>query len=76
MKNLLHISDPLESGIKEAMKLMGMKSWIYWLSWYLKTFSLLLPSLIFMCVAYCIKLKVDGGSYVGKLKLNRLLKIN
>lgn len=22
-----------ETGIKEAMKLMGMKSWIYWLSW-------------------------------------------
>ena len=23
-----------ETGVKEAMKLMGMKTWIYWLSWY------------------------------------------
>ena len=22
-----------ETGLKEAMKLMGMKPWIYWLSW-------------------------------------------
>jgi len=55
-----------ESGIKEAMKLMGMKPWIYWLSWYLKTFILLLPSLLFMSIAYCIKLEVKGGGIVGK----------
>lgn len=22
-----------ETGVKEAMKLMGMKTWVYWLSW-------------------------------------------
>ena len=35
-----------ETGIKEAMKLMGMKMWIYWLSWYIKTFILLLPAVV------------------------------
>ena len=50
-----------ETGIKEAMRLMGMKSWVYWLSWYLKTFVLLLPALFFMMIAYKIKLNVKGG---------------
>jgi ATP-binding cassette subfamily A (ABC1) protein 3 len=50
-----------ETGIKEAMRLMGMKPWVYWLSWYIKTFTLLLPAVIFMIVAYKIKLDVDGG---------------
>ena len=54
-----------ETGIKEAMKLMGMKPWIYWLSWYLKTFILLLPSLIFMIVAYKIKMKLKSGGYAS-----------
>ena len=45
-----------ETGLKEAMKLMGMKTWIYWLSWYIKTFVLLLPSLFLMIVAYNTKL--------------------
>jgi hypothetical protein len=34
-----------ETGIKEAMILMGMKPLVYWLSWYIKTFIMLLPSL-------------------------------
>jgi len=50
-----------ETGIKEAMKLMGMKLWIYWLSWYIKTFVLLLPSLIFMIVSYKIKVNLNSG---------------
>ncbi len=50
-----------ESGLKEAMKLMGMKPWIYWLSWYLKTFILLLPALIFMIVSYKIKITLTNG---------------
>ena len=54
-----------ETGIKEAMKLMGMKPWIYWLSWYIKTFILLLPSLIFMIVAYKIKVKLTKGGYAA-----------
>lgn len=51
-----------ETGLKEAMKLMGMKSWVYWLSWYIKTFILLLPSLIFMMIAYKIKIPLKDGS--------------
>jgi ATP-binding cassette, subfamily A (ABC1), member 3 len=54
-----------ETGLKEAMKLMGMKTWVYWLSWYIKTFILLLPALIFMCIAYQIKVEVKGGSYAS-----------
>lgn len=51
-----------ETGLKEAMKLMGMKSWVYWLSWYIKTLILLLPSLIFMMIAYKIKIPLKDGS--------------
>lgn len=51
-----------ETGLKEAMRLMGMKLWVYWLSWYIKTFVLLLPALIFMIVSYNIKMNLqDGG---------------
>jgi ATP-binding cassette, subfamily A (ABC1), member 3 len=50
-----------ETGLKEAMKLMGMRSWIYWLSWLIKTFGLLCPSLIFMIVAYKIKINLSSG---------------
>lgn len=50
-----------ETGLKEAMKLMGMKSWIYWLSWYIKTYLLLLPSLIFMAIAFKIKINLKYG---------------
>ena len=51
-----------ETGLKEAMKLMGMKTWVYWLSWYIKTFVLLLPSLIFMIVSYKIKVNLKDGN--------------
>jgi ATP-binding cassette, subfamily A (ABC1), member 3 len=50
-----------ESGLKEAMKLMGMKTWIYWLSWYIKTFVMLLPSLIFIAISYKIELTLPKG---------------
>nr|QUF59427.1 ATP-binding cassette transporter Abca3-1 [Brachionus angularis] len=50
-----------ETGIKEAMKLMGMKSWIYWLSWYIKTMLLLVPSLVFMIISFKIKINLSSG---------------
>nr|UOU03312.1 ATP-binding cassette subfamily A3-1 [Brachionus rubens] len=50
-----------ETGIKEAMKLMGMKSWIYWLSWYIKTMGLILPALIFMIISFKTKLPLKSG---------------
>jgi ATP-binding cassette subfamily A (ABC1) protein 3 len=51
-----------ETGIKEAMRLMGMKSWIYWLSWYIKTFLMLLPSVVFMIVSYKYKITLVAGN--------------
>ncbi len=51
-----------ETGLKEAMKLMGMKPWVYWLSWYIKTFLLLLPALIFMVICYKIKVPIPDGA--------------
>ena len=50
-----------ETGIKEAMKLMGMSTWVYWLSWYIKTLLLILPSLTFMIVAYKLKCDLKYG---------------
>ena len=48
-----------ETGLKEAMKLMGMKTWVYWLSWYIKTLALMLPSLVFMIICYKIKVGIQ-----------------
>lgn len=50
-----------ETGIKEAMKLMGMKTWIYWLSWYIKTFLLLTPAVLFMIISFKVKLTLKSG---------------
>nr|UOU03313.1 ATP-binding cassette subfamily A3-2 [Brachionus rubens] len=50
-----------ETGIKEAMRLMGMKRWVYWLSWYIKTFVLLLPGLLFMIIAFKVKINLKSG---------------
>ena len=50
-----------ETGLKEAMQLMGMKPWVYWLSWYVKTLTILLPSLLFMVVAFKIKVGLKNG---------------
>ena len=50
-----------ETGIKEAMKLMGMKTWIYWFSWYIKTFVIFLPALVFMIISYKIPLPLNAG---------------
>lgn len=43
----------------------GMKPWIYWLSWYIKTFMMLLPSLICMIFCYKIKLEESGGGHAA-----------
>nr|QNH67859.1 ATP-binding cassette transporter subfamily A member 3 X2 [Brachionus rotundiformis] len=50
-----------ETGIKEAMKLMGMKRWTYWLSWYIKTFLLILPGLLFMIIGFKVKVNLKSG---------------
>jgi hypothetical protein len=50
-----------ETGLKEAMKLMGMKTWVYWLSWYIKTFIMLLPSLGLMLLSFKIKIPLKHG---------------
>ena len=46
--------------MKEAMKLMGMKTWIYWLSWYIKTMFLLLPGIFIMIL--CFKIKISNSN--------------
>lgn len=51
-----------ESGLKEGMKLMGMKSSIYWLSWYLKAMLSLVPSLIVMVVCFKLKMTLTNGA--------------
>lgn len=50
-----------ETGLKEAMKLMGMKPWVYWFSWYLKTFVLLIPAIILMVVSFKYKVTSQQG---------------
>nr|QNH67858.1 ATP-binding cassette transporter subfamily A member 3 X1 [Brachionus rotundiformis] len=51
-----------ESGLKEGMKLMGMKPWIYWLSWYIKTMGVLLPAIVFIVVSFKIPITVKSGT--------------
>ncbi len=54
-----------ETGLKEAFKLMGTNSFVYWFSWYIKTFVLLIPSLIFMVIGYKLKLPLQSGAYMA-----------
>jgi ATP-binding cassette subfamily A (ABC1) protein 3 len=56
-----------ETGIKEAMKLMGMKTWIYWLSWYIKTLLLVTPSVLFMIISFKVKLSLKSGGHAAIL---------
>ena len=49
-----------ETGLKEAMKLMGMSPWVYWLSWYIRMQILLFPSLILMIISYKVKLPLKN----------------
>ena len=57
-----------ETGLKEAMKLMGMKPWIYWLSWYIKTFVLLIPAIILMVFCFKYKVTLKNGSKASIIK--------
>lgn len=50
-----------ETGLRESMRLMGMKTYIYWLSWYIKTFALVLPSIVVIVVVFKIKLTTVFG---------------
>ena len=50
-----------ETGMKEAMKLMGMKTWIYWLSWYIRSLLLLIPGIIMMTISFKVKLDLNSG---------------
>jgi ATP-binding cassette subfamily A (ABC1) protein 3 len=50
-----------ETGMKEAMKLMGMKAWIYWLSWYIRSLLLLIPGIIMMTISFKVKLDLNSG---------------
>lgn len=51
-----------ETGLKEAIKLMGMSPWVYWLSWYIKMQFLLVPSLIVMVVSFTIELPLKDSN--------------
>jgi ATP-binding cassette subfamily A (ABC1) protein 3 len=51
-----------ETGIKEAMKLMGMSSWVYWLSWYIKMQMLLIPSIIITVISFTVQLPSATGT--------------
>ena len=56
-----------ETGIKEAMKLMGMKTWVYWLSWYIKTMILVTPAVLFMVISFKVKLVLTKGGHAAIL---------
>ena len=56
-----------ETGIKEAMKLMGMKTWIYWLSWYIKTMLLVAPAVIFMIISFKVQVPLKNGGHAAIL---------
>ena len=56
-----------ETGIKEAMKLMGMKTWVYWLSWYIKTIILVTPAVIFMIISFKVDVPLKSGGHAAIL---------
>ena len=57
-----YIGAEKESGMKEAMRLMGMKMWIYWLSWYIQTMVFLIPSIVLSVIGYNVQVPLSDGS--------------
>lgn len=51
-----------ETGLKEYMKLMGMKSNTYWFSWYIKILITIIPSVILMVISFKMKITLCNGA--------------
>jgi len=51
--------------MRESLKMMGLSTWILWLTWYLKQFLFLLITVFFMAVL--IKVNMDGPNNKANL---------
>ncbi|CAD5112606.1 DgyrCDS1819 [Dimorphilus gyrociliatus] len=50
-----------EKRLRESMKLMGLKTWVHWLSWFVKYLSFILISIAIMTILYCVKFSSKGA---------------
>jgi len=58
------IVEEKEKRLKEAMKMMGLSSWVHWLAWWIKIWLVMLPSIIgltILCVVGDLFPKTDPG---------------
>jgi len=51
--------------MRESLKMMGLSTWVLWLTWYLKQFLFLLITVFFM--AALIKVHMDGPNNKANL---------
>ncbi|XP_037034194.1 ATP-binding cassette sub-family A member 3-like isoform X1 [Bradysia coprophila] len=49
-----------EKQLKEAMKIMGLQSWLHWLSWFLRSMTMLIISVLFIMIL--IKIPMFGSA--------------
>jgi ATP-binding cassette, subfamily A (ABC1), member 3 len=54
-----------ERRLKEYMKMMGLKNWLHWMAWFIKTLVMLTISIMIITVILCVKLK-DGVGILNK----------
>lgn len=76
VKSIVHEK---ETGLKESMKIMGLKPWVYWLSWHFKIFLILLPSIIIMSICFKLKIPIKYGgeaSIINKTEFSIFFLLN
>ncbi|TRY70235.1 hypothetical protein TCAL_12705 [Tigriopus californicus] len=58
MKRIVHEK---QTGVKELMKLMGLPSWMHWVSWFLNAIITSLITILIIVLLVCVEWKPDTG---------------
>lgn len=58
VKNIVHEK---EKGLKIAMTIMGLNSWIHWASWFTRTLIFLVIADILIAICYIVKIPLSSG---------------
>lgn len=56
MNTVRFISIEKEKQLKEAMKIMGLASWMHYLSWFVRTLIMLTTSMLFITILLTVKI--------------------
>ncbi|XP_071508675.1 phospholipid-transporting ATPase ABCA3-like [Diadema antillarum] len=52
-----------EKRLKESMRMMGLSNWLHWTAWFIKFFTFLFISTIFMTILYTVPVGTQGAIF-------------